>query len=192
ATLPGMRSRTITISGASKTYAVTGWRVGWCVAPPNLTNAIRKVHDFLTVGAPAPLQEAVAVALGFDQAYYDELASSYRQRREVLVDHLQRVGFGCSLPRGAYYVMTDISNLGFDNDVTCALWLVEHARVAAVPGSSFYHRREDGARQVRFAFPKQLPTLHEAGRRLAAALRGRVGEGSGNDREDGATTRPPL
>ena len=193
ATLPGMRERTITISGASKTYAVTGWRVGTCVAPPQLTGAIRKVHDFLTVGAPAPLQEAVAVAMGFGPEYYQGMAQAYQVRRDTIVGHLETAGFRCSVPRGAYYVMTDVSELGFDNDVACARWLVEHARVAAVPGSSFYRGASDAARgasdatpgaadaagtggarqQVRFAFPKQLPTLEEAGRRLLSARRRR-------------------
>jgi len=166
ATLPGMRERTITISGISKTYAVTGWRIGYCIAPPRLTDAIRKVHDFLTVGAPAPLQEAAAVAMGFDAAYYAELARAYQERRDVLVAALREAGFACLPPAGAYYIMADISALGFSDDVQCARWLVEHAGVAAVPGSSFYHAPGKGSQQVRFAFPKRLATLEEAGRRL--------------------------
>ncbi|HOJ20843.1 MAG TPA: aminotransferase class I/II-fold pyridoxal phosphate-dependent enzyme [Armatimonadota bacterium] len=166
ATLPGMRERTITISGISKTYAVTGWRIGYCIAPPRLTDAIRKVHDFLTVGAPAPLQEAAAVAMGFDAAYYAELARAYQERRDVLVAALREAGFACRPPAGAYYIMADISALGFSDDVQCARWLVEHAGVAAVPGSSFYHGPGKGSQQIRFAFPKRLATLEEAGRRL--------------------------
>ncbi len=173
ATLPGMRERTITISGASKTYAATGWRIGYCVAPPALASAIRKVHDFLTVGAPAPLQEAVATAMRFEADYYTELARAYQDRRDLLIGCLEAAGFRCSVPRGAYYVMADISALGFADDRECARWLVEHARVAAVPGSSFYHQADSGRHLVRFAFPKRPATLAEAGRRLASAAAAR-------------------
>src|SRR5438874_2668191 len=166
ATLDGMRERTVTINGMSKTYAVTGWRVGWTVAAPAITNAIRKVHDFLTVGAPAPLQEAGAVALGLPRSYYKNLAEGYRTRRDRLMPALTDAGFRCFRPRGAYYVMTDISAFGFDNDVEFTSYLVKTIGVAAVPGSSFYNDPKDGARQVRFAFCKRDETLDEASRRL--------------------------
>jgi aminotransferase len=166
AALDGMRARTVTISGASKTYSVTGWRVGWIVAPPALASAIRKVHDFLTVGAPAPLQEAGAVALGMPDTYYRDLAERYRQRRDKLVPALTEAGFRCFLPRGAYYVMTDISAFGFDDDLAFTQHLVKDIGIAAVPGSSFYNDPRDGARQVRFAFCKKEETLDEAVRRF--------------------------
>ena len=167
ATLDGMRERTVTINGLSKTYSVTGWRVGWTVAPPAITDAIRKVHDFLTVGAPAPLQEAGAVALDLPSAYYDRLAENYRTRRDHLLPALTQAGFRCFRPRGAYYVMTDISAFGFSDDVSFTQHLVKDIGVAAVPGSSFYNDPRDGARQVRFAFCKREQTIDEAARRLA-------------------------
>jgi aspartate/methionine/tyrosine aminotransferase len=164
--LDGMRDRTITINSLSKSYSVTGWRVGWAVAPPAITNAIRKVHDFLTVGAPAPLQEAGAVALSLPPGYYGELADRYRMRRDHLIPALERAGFRCYRPRGAYYVMTDISAFGFENDLQFAAHLVKEIGIACVPGSSFYKHAKDGAQQVRFAFCKKPETLDEAGRRL--------------------------
>jgi aminotransferase len=167
ATLPGMAERTVTINGMSKTYSVTGWRVGWAIAPPKLTNAIRKVHDFLTVGAAAPLQEAGALALRLPDSYYAELASSYRRRRDRLVAILEAARFRVHKPLGAYYVMTEIDGLGWDDDVAFVRHLVEQVGVAAVPGSSFYNDPADGRRQVRFAFCKQDATLDEAERRLA-------------------------
>ena len=166
ARLDGMRERTVTINGLSKTYSVTGWRVGWTVAPPAITNAIRKVHDFLTVGAPAPLQEAGAIALDLPASYYDKLAERYRARRDHLIPALTEAGFRCFRPRGAYYVMTDISAFGYSNDVAFARHLVQEIGVAAVPGSSFYSDPRDGARQVRFAFCKREETIDEAARRL--------------------------
>jgi aspartate/methionine/tyrosine aminotransferase len=166
ATLDGMRERTITINGMSKTYSVTGWRVGWAVAMPALTNAIRKVHDFLTVGAPAPLQEAGATALNLPDSYYERLAAGYRTRRERLLPGLRQAGFKAFLPRGAYYIMTDIGQFGFADDVRFAHHLVKEIGVSAVPGSSFYSRPDLGARQVRFAFCKTDATLEEAARRL--------------------------
>jgi len=166
AALDGMRERTITINGLSKTYSVTGWRVGWAVAPPAITDAIRKVHDFLTVGAPAPLQEAGASALSLPASYYKELAEAYRKRRDRLLPVLNEVGFRCFRPRGAYYVMTDISGFGFENDLEFTQYLVKEIGVAAVPGSSFYNDPRDGAQQVRFAFCKRDETLDEAGKRL--------------------------
>jgi aspartate/methionine/tyrosine aminotransferase len=167
ASLEGMRDRTVTINGMSKTYSVTGWRVGWAVAPEKLTNAIRKVHDFLTVGAPAPLQEAGASALSLPPAYYEKLAEGYRVRRDHLMPALTAAGFKCFRPRGAYYVMTDISAFGFQDDVSFARYLVQEIGVAAVPGSSFYRNPKDGAGQVRFAFCKKPETLDEAARRLS-------------------------
>ena len=166
ASLEGMHERTVTINGMSKTYSVTGWRVGWAVAPEKITNAIRKVHDFLTVGAPAPLQEAGAVALGLPAEYYKKLAEGYLVRRDHLMPALTAAGFKCFRPRGAYYVMTDISAFGFADDISFTNYLVKDIGVAAVPGSSFYRDPRDGARQVRFAFCKKLETLDEAARRL--------------------------
>ena len=166
ASLDGMRERTVTINGMSKTYSVTGWRVGWAVGPEKITNAIRKVHDFLTVGAPAPLQEAGAAALNLPAEYYTRLAEGYRVRRDHLIPALEAAGFQCFRPRGAYYVMTDISGFGFDDDVSFVKYLVKDVGVAAVPGSSFYRDARDGARQVRFAFCKKLETLDAAAEKL--------------------------
>jgi aminotransferase len=173
AALEGMRERTVTVSGLSKTWSVTGWRVGWCLAPPELTNAIRKVHDFLTVGAPAPLQEAAAVALSMPQDYFRRLADSYRERREFLVPVLQRAGFKPIPPRGAYYVMTDISEFGFKDDVAFARWLVAEGGVAAVPGSSFYSDPAAGSQRLRFHFARKRETLEAAAERLTS-LRSRL------------------
>jgi aspartate/methionine/tyrosine aminotransferase len=167
ASLDGMRDRTITINGMSKTYSVTGWRVGWAIAPPAASEAIRKVHDFLTVGAAAPLQAAGALALGLPDSYYQRMAESYRVKRDRLVGVLERAGFGCFKPAGAYYIMTDISRFGFSDDVAFAHHLVEKVGVAAVPGSSFYKRPADGSRQVRFTFCKKESTLDAAEERLS-------------------------
>jgi len=166
ATLPEMAGRTVTINGMSKTYSVTGWRVGWAIAPPGLTSAIRKVHDFLTVGAAAPLQEAGALALELPPSYYEGLAEAYARRRGRLVGILEEVGLRVHRPAGAYYVMTEIDGLGWDHDVAFARHLVERVGVAVVPGSSFYADPADGRRQVRFAFCKKDATLDEAERRL--------------------------
>ncbi|HZR59140.1 MAG TPA: aminotransferase class I/II-fold pyridoxal phosphate-dependent enzyme [Terriglobales bacterium] len=166
ASLDGMSERTVTINGMSKTYSVTGWRVGWTVAPPMITNGIRKVHDFLTVGAPAPLQEAGAAALSLPASYYENLANGYSARRDRLIPALKEAGFKCFPPRGAYYVMTDISAFGFENDLEFSKYLVKEIGVAAVPGSSFYRDPKDGAQQVRFAFCKKNATLDEAAKRL--------------------------
>jgi aminotransferase len=168
ATLPGMEDRTITISALSKTYSVTGWRVGWTIAPPGLTDAIRRVHDFLTVGAPAPLQEAGAAALALPRSYYDTLADGYHQRRDLMMQVLGQAGLRPAPPAGAYYVLADATSLGLGDDLTAAGELVRRARVAAVPGSSFYSRPELGRAQLRFSFSKKLSTLREAGRRLSA------------------------
>jgi len=166
ARVEGMRERTVTINGMSKTYSVTGWRVGWAVAPAALTSAIRKVHDFLTVGAPAPLQEAGVAALALPQIYYRKLAEDYRARRDRLLPALRQAGFEAYTPRGAYYIMTDIGRFGFPDDVAFATHLVRDIGVAVVPGSSFYNDARDGARQVRFAFCKRPGTLDEAAARL--------------------------
>jgi len=171
ATLPGMAQRTVTINGMSKTYSVTGWRVGWTIAPSLLTDAIRKVHDFLTVGAAAPLQEAGALALELPASYYTSLAEGYARRRDRLVPILERAGFRVYRPAGAYYAMTEIDGLGWDDDVAFARHLVEKVGVAVVPGSSFYNDPRDGRRQVRFAFCKKDETLDEAERRLARLTR---------------------
>jgi len=173
AALDGMRERTVTISGLSKTWSVTGWRIGWCLAPADLTNAIRKVHDFLTVGAPAPLQEAAAVALAMPQDYFRRLADGYRERREFLVPALVRAGFKPFAPRGAYYVMTDISGFGFPDDVAFARWLVAEGGVAAVPGSSFYSDPAAGSQRLRFHFARKRETLEAAAERLQS-LRSRL------------------
>jgi aspartate/methionine/tyrosine aminotransferase len=166
ASLDGMHDRTVTINGMSKTYSVTGWRVGWAVAPEKITNAIRKVHDFLTVGAPAPLQEAGAAALSLPQEYYAKLAENYRTRRDHLIPSLEAAGFKCFVPRGAYYVMTDIAGFRFNSDVEFVNYLVKEIGVAAVPGSSFYRDPTSGVQQVRFAFCKKLETLDAAAGRL--------------------------
>ncbi|HVH28187.1 MAG TPA: aminotransferase class I/II-fold pyridoxal phosphate-dependent enzyme [Vicinamibacterales bacterium] len=167
ATIDGMAERTVTINGLSKTYSVTGWRVGWTISPPSLTGAIRKVHDFLTVGAAAPLQEAGAVALGLPDQYYVDLARGYQRRRDVLIEILERHRFTCYKPSGAYYIMTDIALFGFADDVAFARHLVKDVGVAAVPGSSFYQNAEKGRTKLRFCFCKRDETLAEADRRLA-------------------------
>ena len=164
--LPEMWNRTITISGLSKTYSVTGWRLGYVVAPEHLTNAIRKMHDFLTVGAPHPLQIAGAVALRLEDVYYQQLVDWYNHRRQLLLSLLEDAGFQCYRPQGAYYIMTDISRFGFPNDTEFALWLVKEVGVGGVPGSSFYSQLELGRTKFRFMFSKPEPVLLEAGQRL--------------------------
>jgi aspartate/methionine/tyrosine aminotransferase len=166
-TLPGMRERTITINSMSKTYAVTGWRVGWVIAPPDLTDSIRKVHDFLTVGAAAPLQQAGTVALGLPRAYYIDLARHYTDLRDRTLAMLEAAGFRCFRPSGAYYIMTDITGFGAQDDVSFIRHMIQHAGVAAVPGSSFFADPVAGSRFVRFCFCKKYETLDEAGSRLA-------------------------
>ena len=168
-TLDGMRERTITVSGFSKTFSVTGWRVGTIIAPPDITDAIRKVHDFLTVGAPAPLQEACATAMrDLGRDYYEAGVEAYRERREALYSGLEAAGFQCSKPEGAYYVLADFSELSTEDDVAFAHRLAKEARVASVPGSSFFSEPSRGRNLVRFAFCKRLETLIEAGHRLEA------------------------
>ena len=167
ATFPGMRERTVVISGASKTFSVTGWRIGTIVAPAALNSAIRKVHDFLTVGAPAPLQDACAAgldSLGAD--YYKRLARDYRERRDILYRGLCEAGFRCLPPEGAYYIMADFSALSSLDDTAFSTFLARECGVAPVPGSSFYHRPEDGHKLVRFAFCKRTGTLERAVSRL--------------------------
>ena len=166
AQLPGMRERTVIVNSMSKTYSVTGWRVGYCIAPPAITDAIRKVHDFLTVGAAAPLQRAGAYALGLPREYYERLQSDYLKRRDKLLPALEAAGFRTFRPDGAYYVMTDISRFGFRDDLEFTRHLVREVGVACVPGSSFYSRPELGSQQVRFCFCKKDETLDLAAERL--------------------------
>ena len=156
----------VTLGGLSKNYLVPGWRVGWAIAPPDLSSAIRKVHDFLTVGAAAPLQEASALALSFGEDYYRQLGAEYSERRAIILTILERAGFQCYRPKGAYYVMTDISRFGFADDITFVRYLIETIGVAAVPGSSFYQNPFDGSQQIRFCFCKKYETLKSAGKKL--------------------------
>ena len=160
--LPGMRDRSILVNSMSKTYSVTGWRVGWVLAAPDLTDSIRKVHDFLTVGAAAPLQQAGVMALAMGTDYYEHLSTEYCGRRDHMVTSLESAGFRCFVPKGAYYVMTDVSGLGFADDVAFVRHLIENLGVAAVPGSSFYATPGGGSQQVRFCFCKKLETLEKA------------------------------
>jgi aminotransferase len=165
-TLDGMRNRSVLVNSMSKTFSVTGWRVGWVLAAPDLSDSIRKVHDFLTVGAASPLQEASALALTFGGEYYHQLAQEYEKRRDVVLDILEGAGFRCYRPRGAYYVITDISSFGFSDDVSFVRHLIEDIGVAAVPGSSFYDNPANGSQQIRFCFCKKYATLEEAGKKL--------------------------
>ncbi len=172
ATLPGMRERTITINALSKTYSVTGWRIGYAIAPPEITNALRKVHDFLTVGAPAPLQRAAVAAMELPDSYYEHLAVEYQERRDFLCDGLEKAGFGLVRPKGAYYVMCDFSAFGFDgDDEKFARHLISEIGVAGVPGSSFFMNKKDGEKLIRFCFPKKKETLAAAVERLSKLRR---------------------
>ena len=173
AQLERMRERTVVVNSMSKTYAVTGWRVGYCIAPPEITGAIRKVHDFLTVGAAAPLQAAGAYALSLPQEYYDALQREYQVRRDMLLPVLEQAGFKTFVPDGAYYIMTDISGFGFSDDVEFTRHLIREVGVACVPGSSFYSNPVSGAQQVRFCFCKKDETLNRAAERLSK-LRSRL------------------
>ena len=173
ATWPGMRERTVTISGLSKTFSCTGWRLGYAIAPAEESVAIRKVHDFLTVGAPATLQAAGAVGMAFDAEYYNRMALDYRERREMLVSSLTEAGFQFSVPEGAYYILADFSALSDQDDHAFARWLAAEVGVAGVPGSSFYSDRSLGRSMIRFAFCKRRETLEAAGERFAE-LRARV------------------
>jgi len=166
ATLPGMAERTVTISGLSKTFSVTGWRLGYCIAPEAITTGIRKVHDFLTVGAPHPLQMAGAAALVLPEAYYAKLTTDYTRRRSILLKYLRDAGFLFTEPRGAYYVMTDVTPFGASDDVEFVRRLVTEFGVAGVPGSSFYSPKSLGNTKVRFMWAKKDETLHAAGERL--------------------------
>jgi aspartate/methionine/tyrosine aminotransferase len=167
AQLDGMRERTVVVNSMSKTYSVTGWRVGYCIAPPEITSGIRKVHDFLTVGAAAPLQAAGAYALSLPQEYYDTMQKEYQRRRDMLLPVLEQSGFGTFPPDGAYYIMTDISRFGFSDDVEFTRHLIREIGVACVPGSSFYSNPANGAQQVRFCFCKKDETLNQAAERLS-------------------------
>jgi aminotransferase len=166
ATLPGMRERTVLVNSMSKTYSVTGWRVGFVLAAPDLSDSIRKVHDFLTVGAAAPLQQAGVVALSLPDSYYEKLSVEYQKRRDLLSERLDRAGFRCYRPNGAYYIMTDISAFGFADDLSFVRHLIEKVGVAAVPGSSFFSDSHAGTALIRFCFCKKYETLEKAGDRL--------------------------
>lgn len=167
ANIEGMRDRTVVVNSLSKTYSVTGWRVGYCIAPPDITSAIRKVHDFLTVGAANPLQHAGAYALGLPASYYQELQAEYLRKRDFIVPVLRNAGFKCDYPEGAYYVMADIVDFGFANDIEFTKHLIREIGVAVVPGSSFYHEASMGSQIVRFCFCKKDETLEAAAERLA-------------------------
>ena len=180
ATLDGMADRTVTINSLSKTFSVTGWRVGWAIAPPELTGAIRKVHDFLTVGAAAPLQEAAAAALATAGRVLPRAGvDATRRRRDMPAGILRRAGFICYVPRGAYYIMTDIAGFGFADDVAFARHLVTDVGVAAVPGSSFYRDPHAGRTKLRFCFCKKDETLAAAEERLQTLGEGQRAEGKG-------------
>jgi aminotransferase len=167
ASLPGMADRTITTNGLSKTYSVTGWRIGWAISPPALTNGIRKIHDFLTVAAPTPFHDAGVAAFSLPDGFYVQLAAQYQAKRDLMLDILQRHGFDTSPPAGAYYVMADVSRFGFSSDSEFAQYLVKEIGVATVPGSSFYRDPASAPQMLRFCFSKRDETLHEADKRLA-------------------------
>jgi len=185
ASLPGMQERTVVINSISKSYSVTGWRVGWTIAPPQITDGIRKVHDFLTVGAAAPLQEAAVTALGFPRAYYADLAAMYQRKRDALLAILREADFECFVPAGAYYIMCDITPFGFESDEVFTKYLIEQVGVAPVPGYSFFHEPASGRRYVRFAFPKRDETFAEVRRRLAG-LRPRAAASAAAGKRAGA------
>lgn len=172
ATIEGMRERTVVVNSLSKTYSVTGWRIGYCIAPPDITSAIRKVHDFLTVGAANPLQHAGAYALSLPPSYYTDLQKEYQRKRDIIIPVLKDAGFKCDTPEGAYYVMTDISGFGFADDVEFTKHLIREIGVAVVPGSSFYHDKTLGSQIVRFCFCKKDETLYAAAENLQKLKRG--------------------
>ena len=182
ATLPGMADRTVTVNSISKSYSVTGWRVGWTIAPASIADGIRKVHDFLTVGAAAPLQEAAVTALRFPRQYYDALAAMYTRKRDTLLAILREAGFRCLVPSGAYYIMCDITPFGYDDDYEFTMHLIRDIGVAPVPGSSFFFDPAAGRRWVRFAFPKREETFDDVRARLRR-LRARPGTAAGAPQE---------
>jgi aminotransferase len=167
ASLPGMADRTVTTNGLSKTYSVTGWRIGWAISPPPLTGGIRKLHDFLTVAAPTPFHDAGVAAFSLPDTFYLQLAADYQAKRDLMLDILQRHGFEPFAPAGAYYVMAGVGQFGFASDSEFAHHLVKDIGVATVPGSSFYADPAKAPRMLRFCFSKRDETLHEADRRLA-------------------------
>ena len=170
ATLPGMAKRTLMCSSLSKTFSITGWRLGYVHAVPDIIAQARKVHDFLTVGAAAPLQHAVVTALNFPASYYDELAAKYAHSRDILLGYLDQTGLAYTRPEGAYFVMMDISPFGYASDIEFSHWMAREVGVAPVPGSSFFAHREN--RYVRLNFAKRPETLHAAGERLLKLRRG--------------------
>jgi aspartate/methionine/tyrosine aminotransferase len=172
AQIDGMQERTIVVNSLSKTYSVTGWRVGYVIAPPDITNAVRKVHDFLTVGAANPLQHAGTYALSLPNSYYKELQKEYQLKRDFIIPVLQDAGFKCGSPEGAYYVMTDVSDFGFANDIEFTKYMIREIGVAVVPGSSFYHDKALGSQKVRFCFCKKDETLQAAAERLQKLKKG--------------------
>ncbi|HEY7601461.1 MAG TPA: aminotransferase class I/II-fold pyridoxal phosphate-dependent enzyme [Methylomirabilota bacterium] len=177
ATLPGMWDRTVTISGVSKSYSVTGWRIGYTISSPAIADGIRRAHDFVTVGAPAPLQEAAVTALNLPMAYYDTLRDTYQARRDLLRGLLDKAGFKTFEPRGAYYILTECAHFleryGLPDDTALAMYLIKEVGVATVPGSSFYAHPELGRTKIRFCFPKTDEVLLEAGQRLQRLPPGR-------------------
>lgn len=190
AALPGMAERAVIVNSVSKSYSVTGWRVGWTIAPPAITDGIRKVHDFLTVGAAAPLQEAAVAALAFPRAYYTQLAATYQRKRDTLLGILQEAGFACLVPAGAYYIMCDIGALGYDDDEALTMHLIKDIGVAPVPGSSFFHTPAHGKRYVRFAFPKRDETFEDVRARLGRLRRRAGASGLTRGRASTSTPRP--
>ena len=172
ANIDGMRERTVVVNSLSKTYSVTGWRVGYVIAPPDISSAIRKVHDFLTVGAAHPLQKAGAFALSLPESYYRNLQKEYQEKRDFIVPILQNVGLKCDSPEGAYYIMCDISDFGFANDIEFTKHLIREIGVAVVPASSFYHDKTLGSQQVRFCYCKKNETLEAAAERLQKLKKG--------------------
>jgi len=177
ATLPGMADRTITISGVSKSYSVTGWRIGYTISSPALAVGIRRAHDFVTVGAPAPLQEAAVTALGLPDSYYVALREAYQARRDLLRGQLDKAGFRTFEPQGAYYILTECAHFldryGLPDDTAFAMFLIKEVGVATVPGSSFYAHPDLGRTKIRFCFPKTDDVLLDAGQRLQRLPPGR-------------------
>jgi len=167
ASLPGMYERTITLNSLGKTFSVTGWKIGWAIAPPHLTAGIRSAHQFLTFDIAHPFQHAAAVALRNRETYYQELHDTYLERRDLLCEGLEQAGFGVYRPQGAYFVLCDHSHLGQPDDISAAKWLIEHAGVAAIPPSSFYTDPAEGASLMRFGFCKRIETIKAALERLA-------------------------